>query len=110
MTSARKKTYRFYSDPSHGWLRVSLKDIIKLGIQDKISGCSYEHGSYVYLEEDCDANLFLDAIGKDWKEKIKIEEHWTNRRSKIRNYASYSAPKSSYIDSRYIDDNASIED
>jgi len=86
----KKKTYRFYSDPSHGWLRVPLKDILNLGIQDKISSCSYQNGSYAYLEEDCDVSLFLDAIGKDWKEKIKIDEYCTNRRSKIRNYASYS--------------------
>lgn len=105
----KKRTYHFYSDSGHGWLKVPLKDIIKLGIQDKISGCSYERGTFVYLEEDCDAQIFLEALGKDWKDKVIIKESWTNKRSRIRAYASYSAPKSSYIDSRYIDDNASIE-
>ena len=87
---SKKKTYHFFSDSGHGWLKVPLKDIINLGIEDKISSCSYELGDYAYLEEDCDASLFLNAIGEDWKNKVIIKESWTNRRSKIRTYASYS--------------------
>lgn len=51
----------FYSDPSHGWLEVKRADLIKLGIEDDISGFSYQKGSKVYLEEDCDMSRFIDA-------------------------------------------------
>jgi len=51
----------FYSDPSHGWLEVKRSDLIKLGIEDEISGYSYQKGANVYLEEDCDMSRFVDA-------------------------------------------------
>ncbi len=58
-------------DPGHGWLAVSKADCVKAGICDKISAYSYfdEESQIVYLEEDCDAGLFLDAI----KDKFPIE-------------------------------------
>jgi hypothetical protein len=51
----------FYTDPSHGWLEVKRSDLIKLGIEDEISGYSYQKGAKVYLEEDCDMSRFIDA-------------------------------------------------
>jgi len=53
--------YYFHSDPGHAWLAVKRKELIQLGILDKISSFSYQKGSTVYLEEDCDAGVFLDA-------------------------------------------------
>jgi hypothetical protein len=55
---------QWYSDPSHAWLRISRKDAIKLDILDKISAYSYmsEKGQYLYLEEDSDAALALEAL------------------------------------------------
>jgi len=52
--------YCLHSDPDHGWLCVEREEIARLGLSDKISDYSYESG-LVYLEEDCDAPLFVRA-------------------------------------------------
>ncbi len=49
--------YIFYSDPGHAWLRVPKSEIEP--IKHKISSHSYMNVDNVYLEEDCDATLFL---------------------------------------------------
>ena len=58
-----KKTYNFYTDAGHGWLAVKRKELIELGILDKISPYSYQRGATVYLEEDCDMGIFHKAKG-----------------------------------------------
>ena len=54
-----KRVFKFYSDPGHGWLEVDRDDLRELSLEDSISGFSYQDDSKVYLEEDCDASLFL---------------------------------------------------
>jgi len=54
--------YKFIADPGHGWLEVTRAELVVLGIESKISGFSYVKGTKVYLEEDCDMPLFLDAL------------------------------------------------
>lgn len=56
------KKYIFHTDPGHGWLAVKRKELKDLEILDKISGCSYQKGSTVYLEEDCDASIFIRTL------------------------------------------------
>ncbi|MCP4415894.1 MAG: hypothetical protein GY805_04680 [Chloroflexi bacterium] len=59
----------FISDPGHGWLRVPLKDIAALRIEEDISPYSFIDGRYAYhsamlttgLEEDCDYTVFVNA-------------------------------------------------
>jgi hypothetical protein len=80
--------YHFYADPGHGWLKVKLSELFKLGIQDKITSCSYIRKGFVYLEEDVDAQTFLKAK-QDKQEEFVIVAHHSNRESKIRNYANY---------------------
>lgn len=75
------KTYVFYCDPGHAWLKVTRQELFSLGIADKISGCSYQNGNNVFLEEDCDALIFLNA-----KRDYKITEKFTDNQSKIRGY------------------------
>lgn len=58
----QKYTFKFLSDPRHGWLSVPRSLVDKLGIADRISSFSYQQGNRVYLEEDCDAPLFLKAM------------------------------------------------
>lgn len=77
-----------YTDPSHGWLRVPLKMLAKLGIADKISPFSYVRTVYAYLEEDLDAPLFLETLKNSGK-TVKFVERNTNRVSRIRNYTPY---------------------
>lgn len=80
----------FYSDSGHGWLKVSFALLLKMGIQNKISGYSYIRNGSAYLEEDCDANIFINAYKKMYGD-LNIIEHNTNGQSKIRRYAQYQA-------------------
>ena len=57
----KNKKIKFISDDGHGWAKVTKKELERLGIADKVSGCSYTRGEYAYLEEDCDMGTFLDA-------------------------------------------------
>ena len=83
----KKKQFIRYSDPGHGWLRVSIKDLIKLCLSLEISEYSYIHNGYAYLEEDCDMSKFIDAYGAD---NMVIREKFANYESKIREYNRYT--------------------
>jgi hypothetical protein len=53
--------FKFYHDPGHGWLKVTAKDLVRVGMtRHDFSGCSYRSvaGTTYYLEEDSDATLF----------------------------------------------------
>ena len=50
-----EKTPHWIADGGHSWLRVPLASCAGL----PISPYSYRHGGYAYLEEDCDAELWL---------------------------------------------------
>lgn len=76
--------YHFYSDSGHGWLKVNISELKELGIENLISHYSYRRGDNVYLEEDRDLSIFMQAKGT----KIHIKEHYS-KHSRIRNYASY---------------------
>ena len=54
-------TYRFITDPGHGWLEVPRAELDALGIRHSISEYSYQSGELVYLEEDCDFARFAAA-------------------------------------------------
>lgn len=83
----------FISDYSHGWARVKIDLLKKLGIEDKISSYSYINGNYVYLEEDCDASILLDTL-KERKIEYKIQTaKRCPQRSHIRKYQSYVKPQ-----------------
>ena len=86
-----KKVYDFYEDPSHGWLKVSLKELVSLGIQSDISRYSYIKGENAYLEEDCDMPKFVKAKYNSGVTHIKYREHVARERySKIRSYYQYT--------------------
>ena len=82
--------YTLITDPGHGWLQVPETDVLDLGIEGKISACSYYKAPFVYLEEDCDAPLFMNA-----RKAKGLSEPWvsvspTNEESVIRTYSRYS--------------------
>lgn len=56
--------FTFYTDSGHGWLEVPVQLCIELGLQGKISGYSYRNFDKLYLEEDCDASVFIEAYAK----------------------------------------------
>lgn len=86
--------YIFFSDPGHAWLRV-LKTEIE-SIKDKISNYSYMNGKYVYLEEDCDAFVFLchkfgnNITLKELREKGIVKEIDSENTS-IRSFNCYNS-------------------
>lgn len=82
---------KFIADPSHGWLSVSHKQILELNIQDKISQYSYMNLTRVFLEEDCDAQLFIDAAkAAGYEVKVKEPSSWSNRPSWVRSLGDYN--------------------
>jgi hypothetical protein len=85
---AKIMTFNYYTDPGHGWVKVSRKLLIKLGIENKISGYSYQRGESVYLEEDSDMSLLMNAFQLHGKE-LELNRYHTNRSSKIRSYQSF---------------------
>ena len=85
-----RKTFEFYSDPGHGWLKVDKRDILALSIQEKITPFSYKNGRSVYLEEDSDMGCFLSAYKNAYGFEPTINSHSTNRSSRIRKYPSYT--------------------
>ena len=54
-------TFTYHTDPGHGWIEVPLPIVAALGITTEISSFSYTDGRNAYLEEDCDAWLFVNA-------------------------------------------------
>jgi len=56
------RTLIFHEDPGHGWLEVPFIELVHLGVAGKISTCSYMNAGKAYLEEDCDAGIYLDAL------------------------------------------------
>lgn len=90
------KKFTFISDPGHGWLKVPFSLIEKLGIVDHITRYSYQRYEFVYLEEDCDAPLFLEAYKKHYGfSPVAFREQFSNKNSKIRSYYPYDKTKAS---------------
>lgn len=78
------KQYRFINDPGHAWLEVPRAELEALQI--KPSSYSYQNEGMVYLEEDCDASLFIDAKRLTGKDIVEVYQDPTP----IRNYTRYS--------------------
>lgn len=81
------KTYKFHEDPGHGWLAVKRKELIELNIIDKISSYSYQNGDTVYLEEDCDASLFVERM-KELNKPFEFNRSFKEN-TPIRNYQHF---------------------
>jgi len=92
-------SYVFTSDPGHGWLRVPVKELVEMGIADKISNYSYKShdNRFAYLEEDCDFSTFImhriptvdPEVRRAWiNDNIKFKNV---ERTTIRDLPSYRA-------------------
>lgn len=86
MSKVRK--LNMISDPGHGWLSVNVKDLIALGIEDKISSYSYLNKTCAYLEEDCDAGIYLKAA-RDAGWNVSIKEKYQEKTA-IRSFPHFS--------------------
>lgn len=77
----------FHQDAGHGWIAVKRALLVRLNIQNEISGYSYQNGKTVYCEEDCDGTLLLDTLDKNGI-SYELTRSFKNY-SSIRNYNSY---------------------
>lgn len=80
--------FRYYTDPGHGWVAVSRSFLKTLGVAHRVSSYSYQRGGTVYLEEDCDAGLVVDAL-RALGVTYTLDERHTDRRHPIRSYDHY---------------------
>jgi hypothetical protein len=82
----------FRADPGHGWLKVR-RSVVRRVLGDQfhqITPFSHQRGDFLYLEEDCDAGLFLrTAETKGFVADIREMTH-SNQGSRIRNYDSFA--------------------
>lgn len=83
----------YYSDPSHGWYRISLAALKRYvpEVINSISRDSYisKDMKFVYLEEDSDMTLVSKAFeAKNFELKVK-NSFFGDKRSKIRNLKRY---------------------
>lgn len=86
-----QKTFQVFSDPGHGWAKVSRSVLRDLGIEEQITGYSYQRGDYAYLEEDCDLSTFIKAFQDRNGCNPVFRESSSNKYSKIRGYARFNA-------------------
>ena len=81
------QTYRYIQVPSHGWIEVPLEE--QENISYKISRYSYMNRKTgkAYLEEDCDAAIFIKKL-KDTDTPYDIKEVYQEN-TFIRNLPSF---------------------
>ena len=83
-------TLNYYQDAGHGWVKIKLSMLQKLGIIDQISTYSYVRKDNIYLEEDCDLGRLYEALDKAGI-TLKLKEFCARKKkSKIRSYDSFN--------------------
>ena len=82
-------TFTFHSDPGHGWLEVSTSELTRVGLfPSDFSAYSFEGNGNVYLEEDCDAAVFIRTYEQhvgafQCVTKHSEYDHWIRRLRRI---------------------------
>ena len=91
-----QKVFGFHSDAGHGWLRVRTSHLKFLGLADKITGYSYlsKDGRTAFLEEDCDATLFMETMKRNGFDVV-VKSHNDGDRSPIRGLPRFDSKKCS---------------
>ena len=74
---ARPTELHWYNDAGHGWLAVTVRDLLDSGVAPDISSYSYHDRvtAMVYLEEDCDAPRYLESLGFTWESAGEISKN-----------------------------------
>jgi hypothetical protein len=80
-----KQTFEFISDPGHAWLRVPVKLLEDWDIDILISEYSYRTREFAYLEEDCDAAIFINEAKKRNYEYKIVEKYIEDFDSYLKN-------------------------
>lgn len=82
-------TKKFYCDPGHGWMAVKRQELFELGIATRVSQYSYQNGKTVYLEEDCDASLYIQAMREIKGIEVEPIFKHSDKNSPIRSYQRF---------------------
>lgn len=82
----------YIQDPGHGWIEISRRQARQLLGADfaRISPFSYQRGALLYLEEDCDAALLIQACQRAGL-TLALEERHCPGEASIRHYDSFRA-------------------
>jgi hypothetical protein len=84
------KTFAHIQDPSHGWLRVPIVEFNKHPeIHARVSEYSYQSDKFVFLEEDADMELFINARTAAGIVTKTLPYSNKSRQSKIRKYPTF---------------------
>lgn len=86
----KKLTIHYYSDPGHGWGKVSVKNREFQKVKDKISDFSYYWNGHAFLEEDCDLEIFVRQLEKDGIVPVFVPHISRKRYSRIRGYNRFT--------------------
>lgn len=91
ITPTDLKFLHWYNDPGHGWLGVPTRLLRESGVANEISTCSYLSNAtrVAYLEEDCDAPKFLQAIGMSFERAMDIPATTYDSNCFVRRCPSY---------------------
>jgi len=85
--------FEMFVGPSHSWLKVHEMWLRRLKMGKDISRHSYVDGRWIYLEEDRDATLFVQAFGSAYPHvEIVINEQETDEK-RIRSLSRYGGKK-----------------
>lgn len=58
----KSRQFTYLEDPGHGYLIVTLEELEFFGLEEEISPFSFMSSSFIYLEEDLDAVLFVNKF------------------------------------------------
>ena len=73
----KEHSFKFYSDPAHGWLEMPLKVIKELEMEMfQISEFSYydKKTDFVYVEQDCDLTNVKTKYERKFNQKLLVPE------------------------------------
>ena len=78
-----------FDTSSHGYIQVKRYELNELNLADKISNYSYQNSSSVYLEEDVDAEKYINAQ-KNKGIKIWLDPSDSKSQALIHSYKRYN--------------------
>jgi len=80
--------FRFISDSGHGWVEVRFDLLRAMKIARKISNYSYGYQGRGFLEEDCDAQVFMARAKQIIGREPKVSPQYLNGDWAGRNFDS----------------------
>jgi len=83
-----KMIIHIYEDRGHAWAKVKRTLLQRLKLEAHVSPYSYQKGDYVYLEEDVDLGLLVNALNRQGIGYI-FKEHYTDGRSRVRSFDQF---------------------